>query len=200
MQPKVLSMHDRHIDPEFSQKLNEMRGIFGGSGRYNVYVMELNRSAYEITMQFPTDERRRRPGRLVEFPRRNWTEKATGCVYVGYTSKPVQERFEQHREGKRLAAKVAKKNRCDCHPMGHLKSEDFWNCCRFMTDDFGIEGIDDDETAKKLESWVGWSLYLHGYFVWGPDYHEKVSFLGDPPFEAPPHEPVIKEINPDDYL
>ena len=206
--PKVLLPHDRRTEPDFRQAFERMRERFGGSGRYNVYVMELKPSAYEITRQFPTDERKitntsRRRSHLVErmtlFPERNLGA-LTGCVYVGYTSKPVRERFEQHREGGRLAAKVAKKKRCDCHPMGHLKSEYFSNCCGFITEEFGIEGIDDEETAKKLESWVGWSLYLHGYWVWGPDYHQKVRFLGDPPYESPPHEPVIKSHDPDDWF
>ena len=205
--PKVLSPHERSTEPDFRQEFKRMRARFGGSGRYNVYVMELKSSAIEITMQFPTDDRKissaRRSGshlveRMTWFPTRDWGE-VTGCVYVGYTSKSVRERFEKHREGGNLAAKVAKKKRCVCHPMGHLKCEAFSACCGFITEEFGIEGIDDVETAKKLESWVGWSLYLQGYYVWGPDYHQKVRFLGDPPFEEPPHEPVIKEWTSDDW-
>jgi len=176
-------------------EIEKMRGRFSRSGgRYSVYVMRLKPSAYEITMKFPTDERnisrnRSRGLKIYEI----WNGIIpTGCVYVGYTSKIVSERFDQHREGGHLAAKIAKKNRCKCHPDGHLSSQRFWDCCGELTDLFGIEGIVNERDAKKLESWVGWSLYLHGYCVWGPDFHEKEKFLGEHPFEAPPHDPVLK--------
>jgi len=166
--PPVRDNNQRNEGGPLEHIIGDMRRKFGGSGEYSVYLMKLKPSAWEIKPQF-----HKHPN----YPR--LTHNPEDYVYVGYTSKTVRDRFYDHVEGTvaSRAARVAKK--------GHLWSSEYTSCCLPMTKRFGIEGIAEIETAKKLESWIGWSLYLENYFVWGPDYHQKKSFLGREPYFNP---------------
>ena len=158
------SPEDR-IGPYF----DEMKAKYERGGKYSVYVIHLRED---------TKQEWNKRGSKSSFPREKFQNLEAlglvthqGCVYVGYTGKDLETRFREHLEGINSQNEIVSRFGI---------STDYDEA--MMEEEFLITGIEDMETAMRLESWYGWALYKAGYMVWGPDLHRKHNFLLNSPF------------------
>ena len=177
---ELFKQHKPSVDesPEYrlGPYLGHIRNMFQegrkltGEAPKSVYILKLNSDVVENVgaINCRTFPKGSQYPDLVENPKE--------CVYVGLTGLTPTERFEVHAAKSKRASKIAK--------LGFLYSYDsFEECGKELTDEFGFSKIGHRYNRDaKTESWLAWSLYKAGYWVWGSHLHDEEEFLGSFPY------------------
>lgn len=160
------------MDEKFIDRLNELRVKFEFSKEApkHIYVLKLDKA---IEHNKKALKSRTFPNGL-DYP--ELFDIPKGFVYVGVTGLSVEYRYKVHCGKGKKASKVAK--------LGFLSNySSFEKCGKELTDSFGFYKVGWKENKpEKIESWVAWSLYKQGYWVWGSHFHLSSNFLGTKPF------------------
>jgi len=140
--------------------LQWMKNKYETGKGYNIYVAELNPSIAVLDKKV----KRRTFSETPDFVE---NKNPIGYVYVGLTSNSREHRFDQHLDDYKAGRGYVR----DFHI-----SKKYEECVGRLSNLYGFDNVS-KKNSDYLESWVAWSLYQAGYWVWGSHKHKEEDFL-----------------------